>query len=169
MAESVLLEGRVEDISELAVLANQIAELLEAGDLLVLTGGLGAGKTTFTRSLAAALGVQDTVSSPTFILARVHQTETRVPLIHLDAYRLGSAFELDDLGLDYQASITVAEWGKGMLEHEYDSWLELVLERIPNPKLSEQDYSLAVEEPRIFRLLGSGERWQGVTLGNSGN
>ncbi|MGB3414008.1 MAG: tRNA (adenosine(37)-N6)-threonylcarbamoyltransferase complex ATPase subunit type 1 TsaE, partial [Microbacteriaceae bacterium] len=109
------------------------------------------------------------------------------PLIHLDAYRLGSAFELDDLGLDYQTSITVAEWGKGMLEHEYDSWLELVLERIPSRNLAagaaeqsaiqgtqdsfsqSQDYATVIEEPRNFQLLGFGERWQGVTLEHSGD
>ena len=165
----VLIEGQAKSIAELHDVAKHLMSMLTVGDLLVLTGELGAGKTTFTRGLAEAFGVQETVSSPTFILARVHDTATGVPLIHLDAYRLSSAYELDDLGLDYHASITVAEWGKGLLEHEYESWLELVLERIPDaasPVDTADDE--VVEEPRNYRLIGYGARWEETHV-DSGN
>lgn len=165
MFEQVLVDTQVASIAELYRFARAISDQLVGGDLLVLTGELGAGKTTFTRGLAEALGVQETVSSPTFILARIHETAIEVPLIHLDAYRLSSALELDDLGLDYHSSITVAEWGKGMLEAEFDSWLELVLERvgIQVPSLAD-DPDRVIEEPRRVRLVAFGERWQGVSI-----
>ena len=108
----------------------RIGEQLEAGDLLILTGPLGAGKTTFTRGLAEGLGVRGPVQSPTFVIARTHPSLVgRAPLVHVDAYRLGSAAELDDLDLDLARSVIVIEWGRGMAEELADSWWDIELER----------------------------------------
>ena len=108
----------------------RIGEQLEPGDLLILTGPLGAGKTTFTRGLAEGLGVRGPVQSPTFVIARTHPTLVgRAPLVHVDAYRLGSAVELDDLDLDLSRSVVVIEWGRGMAEELADSWWDIELER----------------------------------------
>lgn len=108
----------------------RIGEQLEAGDLLILTGPLGAGKTTFTRGLAEGLGVRGPVQSPTFVIARTHPSLVgRAPLVHVDAYRLGSAAELDDLDLDLAHSVVVIEWGRGMAEELADVWWDIELER----------------------------------------
>lgn len=108
----------------------RIGEQLEAGDVLILTGPLGAGKTTFTRGLAEGLGVRGPVQSPTFVIARTHPSLVgRAPLVHVDAYRLGSAVELDDLDLDLTRSVVVVEWGRGMAEELADSWWDIELER----------------------------------------
>src|SRR5690554_1907994 len=92
-----------------------LAPVLAAGDLVILTGDLGAGKTTLTQGIGAALGVRGQVASPTFIIARTHPSESQGPdLVHVDAYRLGSLAELDDLDLDtsLEAAVTVVEWGE---------------------------------------------------------
>ncbi|WP_371030190.1 tRNA (adenosine(37)-N6)-threonylcarbamoyltransferase complex ATPase subunit type 1 TsaE [Pseudoclavibacter sp. JSM 162008] len=103
---------------------------LVAGDVLVLTGPLGAGKTTFARGLGSALGVRGPVTSPTFVLARTHPSLVGGPeLIHVDAYRLGHPAELDDLGLDLAASVTVVEWGRDAVPLVADRWLELTIDR----------------------------------------
>ncbi|WP_253202089.1 alanine racemase [Subtercola sp. PAMC28395] len=106
------------------------ASRLGAGDVLVLTGELGAGKTTFTRGLGEGLGVRGSVTSPTFVLARTHPNlTTGVPLVHVDAYRLGNAAELDDLDIDFGGSIVVVEWGSGLIDRIVGDYLELVIER----------------------------------------
>ncbi|MDO9397672.1 MAG: tRNA (adenosine(37)-N6)-threonylcarbamoyltransferase complex ATPase subunit type 1 TsaE, partial [Herbiconiux sp.] len=88
----------------------EIAGLLEAGDVVLLSGDLGAGKTTFTRGLGEGLGVRGPVTSPTFVLARTHPSLVGGPaLVHVDAYRLGSALELDDLDIDFAHSVVVVE------------------------------------------------------------
>ncbi|GAB3289630.1 tRNA (adenosine(37)-N6)-threonylcarbamoyltransferase complex ATPase subunit type 1 TsaE [Pseudoclavibacter terrae] len=103
---------------------------LVAGDVLVLTGPLGAGKTTFARGLGTALGVRGPVTSPTFVLARTHPSLVGGPeLIHVDAYRLGHPAELDDLGLDLAASVTVVEWGRDAVPLVTDRWLEITIDR----------------------------------------
>ncbi|MBP3977599.1 tRNA (adenosine(37)-N6)-threonylcarbamoyltransferase complex ATPase subunit type 1 TsaE [Microbacterium sp. BLY] len=108
----------------------RIGEQLEPGDLLILTGPLGAGKTTFTRGLAEGLGVRGPVQSPTFVIARTHPSLVgRAPLVHVDAYRLGSAAELDDLDLDLDRSVVVVEWGRGMAEDLADAWWDIEIER----------------------------------------
>ncbi|KYJ98515.1 tRNA (adenosine(37)-N6)-threonylcarbamoyltransferase complex ATPase subunit type 1 TsaE [Microbacterium sp. p3-SID338] len=108
----------------------RIGEQLEPGDLLILTGPLGAGKTTFTRGLAEGLGVRGPVQSPTFVIARTHPSLVgRAPLVHVDAYRLGSAAELDDLDLDLERSVVVVEWGRGMAEELADAWWDIEIER----------------------------------------
>ncbi|PPF43839.1 tRNA (adenosine(37)-N6)-threonylcarbamoyltransferase complex ATPase subunit type 1 TsaE [Pseudoclavibacter sp. AY1F1] len=107
-----------------------IGAQLAAGDVLVLTGPLGAGKTTFARGLGRALGVRGPVTSPTFVLARTHPSLVGGPeLIHVDAYRLGDPAELDDLGLDLAASVTVVEWGSEAVPLITDRWLEVTIER----------------------------------------
>ena len=97
----------------------RFAERLAPGDLVILSGELGAGKTTFTQGLAEGLGVRGPITSPTFVLARVHPSLVGGPsLVHVDAYRLGSLAELDDLDLDasFDESVTVVEWGEGKAE-----------------------------------------------------
>ena len=97
----------------------RFAERLVPGDLVILSGELGAGKTTFTQGLAEGLGVRGPITSPTFVLARVHPSLVGGPLlVHVDAYRLGSLAELDDLDLDasFDESVTVVEWGEGKAE-----------------------------------------------------
>lgn len=102
---------------DMRALGRQLADDLAAGDLVVLTGDLGAGKTTFVQGLAAGLGASGPVLSPTFVIARVYR-DGRLPLVHVDAYRLGSRVEVDDLDLDADVaeSITVVEWGEGLVE-----------------------------------------------------
>lgn len=109
----------------------RLGGLLRAGDLLVLTGGLGAGKTTLTQGIAAGLGVRGPITSPTFVISRIHPSLVGGPaLVHVDAYRLGGSAELDDLDLDAEiaGSVTVVEWGSGLAEDLADAHLELVLE-----------------------------------------
>jgi len=102
----------------------------KAGDLVLLTGPLGAGKTTLTRGIGEALGAIGNVSSPTFVIARTHKLENReYVFVHVDAYRLSSAAELDDLDIDFEKSITVVEWGKGYTDGITDRWLEIEIDR----------------------------------------
>ncbi|WP_308192541.1 tRNA (adenosine(37)-N6)-threonylcarbamoyltransferase complex ATPase subunit type 1 TsaE [Microbacterium sp. Au-Mic1] len=126
------LAGRLEIRTAEAMeqLGRRIGADLVAGDVLILTGPLGAGKTTFTRGLAEGLGVRGPVQSPTFVIARTHPSLVgRAPLVHMDAYRLGSAAELDDLDVDVPGSVVVVEWGRGMAEELADAWWDIELER----------------------------------------
>jgi tRNA threonylcarbamoyladenosine biosynthesis protein TsaE len=135
-------------------LGAHVASQLVAGDLVLLNGELGAGKTTFTRGLGAGLGVRGAVTSPTFVLARTHPRAEGVPLVHVDAYRLGSAVELDDLDIDFERSIVVVEWGAGLLEGITDDWLELDIVRPKGGSLESE------VEPRTVAFTGHGDRWQ---------
>ena len=140
----------------MAELGRTIATQLRAGDLVLLNGELGAGKTTLTRGIGEGLGVRGAVTSPTFVLARTHpRAEGEPPLVHVDAYRLGSAMELDDLDIDYAASIVVVEWGAGLVDGVAESWLSVDIER---PHGGESGDSEA--EPRTVTLAGTGQRWQ---------
>jgi tRNA threonylcarbamoyl adenosine modification protein YjeE len=137
----------VPDPEAMHALGLRLGGLLRAGDLVVLTGPLGAGKTTLTRGIGEGLGVRGPVSSPTFVLARTHPSLVGgPPLVHVDAYRLGSAAELDDLDLDFEASVVIVEWGAGMVDGIADSVLEVRIAR-------EDDDTRAVE------LDGTGPRW----------
>ena len=111
-------------------LGEELAEIVRAGDLIVLVGPLGAGKTALTQGLGAGLGVREPVTSPTFVIARVHRYG-RIPLVHVDAYRLGGVADVDDLDLDASAaeSVTVVEWGQGLVEQLADEHLEIRLDR----------------------------------------
>ena len=110
-----------------------VGAVARAGDLLVLTGPLGAGKTVFAQGLASGLGVRERVTSPTFVIAHVHSTG-RVPFLHVDAYRLSSVAEVDDLDLDASVadSVTAVEWGGGLVESLADAWLEVRIDRRPD-------------------------------------
>ncbi|MGN6781829.1 MAG: tRNA (adenosine(37)-N6)-threonylcarbamoyltransferase complex ATPase subunit type 1 TsaE [Marmoricola sp.] len=116
-------------------LGERLGSVLRAGDLVVLTGDLGAGKTTFTQGLGAGLGVRGPVTSPTFVIARVHPSLVGGPvLVHVDAYRLGGTAELDDLDLDtdLDQAVTVVEWGTGLAEGLAGSRIEIGLKRAPD-------------------------------------
>ena len=146
----------VESPEAMAELGALVARQLRAGDLVLLNGELGAGKTTFTRGLGEALGVRGAVTSPTFVLARTHPraSTAQPPLVHVDAYRLGSAVEVDDLDIDYAGSIVVVEWGAGLLDGVAESWLELDIDR---PHGGDPEVEV---EPRTVTITGHGPRWQ---------
>jgi tRNA threonylcarbamoyl adenosine modification protein YjeE len=107
----------------------RLGSLLEAGDLLSLNGPLGAGKTTLTRGIGEGVKAEGNVSSPTFLIARTHATKSGTPFHHIDAYRLSTPAELDDLDIDFAGSISVIEWGSGFAEGLSDSMLEFHIER----------------------------------------
>lgn len=139
-------------------LATRLAGLLRAGDLLVLSGDLGAGKTTFTQGLGAAMRVRGDVTSPTFVISRVHPSLVGGPaLVHVDAYRLHGALELDDLDLDasLDEAVTVVEWGTGVAEDLADDRLEVEILRT---------HGDTDDQTRTLRLTAVGERWDGVDL-----
>jgi tRNA threonylcarbamoyladenosine biosynthesis protein TsaE len=127
----------------------RLGPLLRAGDLLILTGDLCAGKTTLTQGLGAGLGVRGSVTSPTFVIARVHPSLRGGPeLVHVDAYRLGDAAELDDLDLDtdLDEAVTVVEWGSGLAEALSSDRIEVRLER-------------ADDDVRTLTITPVGARW----------
>ena len=138
---------------------------LQAGDLLILTGSLGAGKTTLTQSLGEGLGVRDGLISPTFVLARQHPSLANGPgLIHVDAYRLDGHDDVDTLDLEstLAANVTVVEWGNGKVEHLSDSRLELVLDReaLAAPAAAPwEEAETELDEPRTASLTATGPRW----------
>ena len=140
---------------QMADLGARIARQLRAGDVVALNGELGAGKTTLTRGLGEALDIRGSVTSPTFVLARTHPRNAGgPPLVHVDAYRLGSPAELDDLDIDFEASIVVVEWAAGMLDLIADAWLQVDIHR-PVGGIETDDGV----EPREVRLTGHGDRW----------
>ncbi|MFJ3956210.1 tRNA (adenosine(37)-N6)-threonylcarbamoyltransferase complex ATPase subunit type 1 TsaE [Arthrobacter sp. NPDC090010] len=161
---------QVSDVEQTQALAERIASSLSFGDLLILSGGLGAGKTTFTQGLGRGLGVREGIISPTFVLARRHPNLPQGPrpggpdLVHVDAYRLGSAEELEDIDLEesLDASVTVVEWGKDRAEQLSSSRLEIELDRATGASASEEiilDFE-DEDEPRTITVTAFGERWQ---------
>ncbi|WP_199441794.1 tRNA (adenosine(37)-N6)-threonylcarbamoyltransferase complex ATPase subunit type 1 TsaE [Umezawaea beigongshangensis] len=132
VATSVRTLATVEDTEDFG---RRLGELLRGGDLLLLAGPLGAGKTALVRGLARGLGVLGRVSSPTFVIAREHppaEGGRGVGLVHVDAYRLGGHLdELDDLDLDTELvdAVVAVEWGEGMAERLSDDHLLITLER----------------------------------------
>ncbi|GLW96276.1 tRNA (adenosine(37)-N6)-threonylcarbamoyltransferase complex ATPase subunit type 1 TsaE [Microtetraspora sp. NBRC 16547] len=143
----------VRTTEEMRALGAEIAELLRPGDLMVLTGPLGAGKTTLVQGIGEGLKVRGPITSPTFVIARVHPSLSGGPaLVHADAYRIGGSLEVDDLDLDasLEDSVTVVEWGEGLVEGLADDRLEIVIERDPEG------------EDRRVRLRGAGDRWAAI-------
>ena len=159
-------------------LAAALASVLDAGDLLVLTGELGAGKTTVTQGLGEGLGVRSGVISPTFVLVRIHPNLPDGPrpggpdLVHVDAYRLGSASEIDDIDLEntMDSAVTVVEWGRGRVEHLSESRLEIDLHRaiglpatephaVPGAPAGLDFDTDDNDEPRTIVMRGFGPRW----------
>ena len=141
-----------------------IAPKVRAGDVLLLTGDLGAGKTTFTQGLGEALGVRGPVASPTFIIARTHPSLVGGPaLIHVDAYRLASLAELDDLDLDatLEDSVTVVEWGDSAAALS-DDRLHVTISRARGGVI---DPNAPDGGDRLVTVTGHGSRWHGVTFG----
>lgn len=146
------------DAQETRLLAANLASLLRAGDLLILGGDLGAGKTTFAQGLGAGLMVRGDVTSPTFVIARVHPSLVGGPaLVHVDAYRLHGRLELDDLDLDasLEEAVTVVEWGSGIAEDLAEDHLEVEFLRA---------HGDSPDERRTLRLTAVGPRWAGVDL-----
>lgn len=164
--------------AEMHELGRRLASMCRAGDVIVLTGPLGAGKTTLVRGLGEALGVRGSVSSPTFVIARTHPPLADGPaLIHVDAYRLRSALELDDLDLDLDASVTVIEWGHEIVGAITDAWCEVTIERASGADALTEAVADAFEsgdgaepedgeldDPRTVTLSCVGERWASVAL-----
>lgn len=144
-----------------------LAELLAPGDLVVLTGPLGSGKTTLTQGIGDGLAVRGQVASPTFIIARVHPSlADGPPLVHVDAYRLGSMEELDALDLDagLDESVTVVEWGEGLVEVLSADRLEVMIDR-PHGGLDTDAAVIDAEVgARHVTVTGVGARWAGVRL-----
>ena len=153
------------DAEATRALGRRLAAVLRAGDLVVLTGDLGAGKTTLTQGIGEGLGVRGQVASPTFIIARAHPSLGQGPdLVHVDAYRLDSLDEVDALDLDssLEDSVTVVEWGQGLVEGLAEDRLEILISR-PRGGLA-GDEEVADEGTRSVRLEAHGSRWQGLTL-----
>lgn len=145
---------RLDTVEATLDLGRALGKRLQAGDLVILSGSLGAGKTTLTKGIAAGMGVTGLVTSPTFVIARVHRAGpvgdqgTVVPLVHVDAYRLTGAVELDDLDLDTDlaGAAVVVEWGEGVAERLSDQ--RLVVELVRRP-----------DDSRTAELTAIGEAW----------
>ncbi len=135
-------------------LGRRLATILRAGDLVILAGPLGAGKTTLVQGIGEGLGVRGPVTSPTFVIARVHPpaSGSGPALVHADAYRLGGISEVDDLDLDTDAAaaVTVVEWGTGLAEGLAQDRLEITIQ----PDMA--------GDVRTVQLNGRGARWNGV-------
>ncbi len=149
--------------AETQALGVALGRHLRAGDLVLLTGGLAAGKTTLTQGIGQGLAVRGPITSPTFVIARVHPHLSHGPdLVHVDAYRLGGLAELDDLDLDTDLSevVTVVEWGHGLAEELADEWLEVMLTRAETTDPDSQ--------ARRVRVRGHGPRWSGASSSRGG-
>lgn len=146
------VEQQLDGVEQTRALGARLASVLRAGDLLVLSGPLGAGKTALTQGLGAALGVRGAVTSPTFVLARAHRGP--LPLVHVDAYRLreGGGGALGDLDLELALtdSVVVVEWGEGLVEDLADARLQVVLDR---------SAATAAPDRRTVRVRAHGPRW----------
>ncbi|MCX5392616.1 tRNA (adenosine(37)-N6)-threonylcarbamoyltransferase complex ATPase subunit type 1 TsaE [Streptomyces sp. NBC_00094] len=144
----------IDSPEQMGDLGRRLAKLLRPGDLVMLTGELGAGKTTLTRGLGEGLGVRGAVTSPTFVIARVHPSLVGGPaLVHVDAYRLGGGLdEMEDLDLDVSLpeSVVVVEWGDGKVEELTDDRLHVLIHRVTGH---------TDDDRRTVVLRGIGSRW----------
>jgi tRNA threonylcarbamoyladenosine biosynthesis protein TsaE len=150
------VEATIPDADAMQAWGSRLAAMLEPGDLVLLSGPLGAGKTTLAQGIGAGLGVTGPVVSPTFVIARVYRGG-RLPLVHVDAYRLGGVDEVDDLDLDASVgdSVTIVEWGEGLVESLAENRLEVRIER------TEGDDD---DDTRTLQVIGYGDRWAGLDL-----
>lgn len=161
------LEVTVTTGEQMRDLGRRLATVLRPGDLVVLSGDLGAGKTTLVQGIGIGLGVRGPVTSPTFVIARVHAPDGDGPaLVHVDAYRLTSFAEVDDLDLDATLadSVTVVEWGEGLVEELAPDRLEVRLHRPKGTSAGPDSAPGDQDEPRTVRCTGYGRRWRGVPL-----
>jgi tRNA threonylcarbamoyladenosine biosynthesis protein TsaE len=153
------VEVSTRSAEETTRLGYRLATALRAGDVVILVGDLGAGKTTLTRGLGAGLGVRGQVTSPTFVISRLHAPDAAggVALVHVDAYRLAAAAELDDLDIDAftEDSVTVVEWGEGVAESLSDSWLRVHIATTAGG---------AAADARRITVTPVGPRWVGISL-----
>ena len=173
MAKLLPVELTLTSADETRELGRRLAGVLRAGDLLILSGDLGAGKTTFTQGIGAGLEVRGVVTSPTFVISRVHPSLGPGPaLVHVDAYRLGGIEELDDLDLDtsLDEAVTVVEWGEGVAEGLADTRLEIHLtrahggDRPVEPVETGEPEDTEDHDPRTLRVSPVGGRWIGAGL-----
>ncbi|MDR3034484.1 MULTISPECIES: tRNA (adenosine(37)-N6)-threonylcarbamoyltransferase complex ATPase subunit type 1 TsaE [Kitasatospora] len=155
----------VDTAERMTGLGRRLAALLRPGDLVLLSGELGAGKTTLTRGLGEGLGVRGAVTSPTFVIARVHPSLTGGPaLVHVDAYRLaGGLDEMEDLDLDVSLpeSVVVVEWGEGKVEELSENRLEIRIERTLGGETADE---LGESDGRRVTVTGLGGRWDAADL-----
>ncbi|MFD8546473.1 tRNA (adenosine(37)-N6)-threonylcarbamoyltransferase complex ATPase subunit type 1 TsaE [Streptomyces sp. NPDC059649] len=165
----------VKSPDQMQELGRRLAPLLRPGDLVLLTGELGAGKTTLTRGLGEGLGVRGAVTSPTFVIARVHPSLTGGPaLVHVDAYRLGGGLdEMEDLDLDVSLpqSVVVVEWGEGKVEELSEDRLHVVIGRAVGadaPGGVDGHPEDDVDDVREVTVSGFGPRWAGAGLADLG-
>jgi tRNA threonylcarbamoyladenosine biosynthesis protein TsaE len=146
-------------------LGRRLAGLLRPGDLVVLAGPLGAGKTTLVQGIGAGLAVRGPITSPSFVISRVHPSLRGGPdLVHADAYRLGSRLEVDDLDLDAELDrcVTVVEWGEGLVEELAPARLQITIERPQAHPDDVQESGTAEpgDELRLVTVAGYGDRWR---------
>jgi tRNA threonylcarbamoyl adenosine modification protein YjeE len=153
-SKNTIFEATIASSEDMHALGLKLAKQLKAGDLVILIGPLGAGKTTLTRGVGEGLEVEGNVSSPTFVIARTHKREGKAPLVHVDAYRLGSPQQLDDLDIPFASSIVLVEWGKGLTDEISEHWLEIEISRD----------TTGSSEDRQVMITGFGERWAGVSI-----
>ena len=161
LAKALPVERTATNAEDTRTLGEQLAKVLRPGDLVILSGDLGAGKTTFTQGLGEGLGVRGGITSPTFVISRVHPSLVGGPaLVHVDAYRLGGIDELDDLDLDtsLDEAVTVVEWGEGVAEGLAEKRLEVTITR------ARGDDPHGESDPRHVRFTPVGARWIGAGL-----
>ena len=154
MSNAKQLSILIEKESQMHELGVRLGSLLKPGDLVSLNGVLGAGKTTLTKAIGEGVGVQGSISSPTFLIARTHPTALGIPFVHIDAYRLGAPRELDDLDIDYSNSISVIEWGRGFTDGLSESILEIEIERFLESEERKITISGQGRLGDVFEVLG---------------